>query len=75
MVSQEYGTDARQERVIAGNAAIIKCDIPSFIADFVTVTGWLEESQDIEYFPSGNFGTMIHYFSMTKIRGAFLLDS
>ena len=66
VVSQEYGTDASTERVIAGNYAIVKCAIPSFIADFVTVTGWLEESQDVEYFPSDNFGTMINYFRMCK---------
>ena len=59
VVSQDYDSDADKEYVIAGNSAIVKCDIPSFIADFVTVTGWLEESQDIEYFPSNNFGTTI----------------
>ena len=74
-MSQEYETDSRKEHVIAGNSAIIKCDIPSFIADFVTVTGWLEESQDIEYFPSHNFGTMINYFCMIKILRFFLLDN
>ena len=67
MVSQEYETDVNKERAIAGNSAIMKCDITSFIADFVTVTGWLEESQDIEYFPSDNFGTMVNHFRMIKI--------
>lgn len=26
-----------------GNAAIIKCSIPSFVADFVSVIGWTDE--------------------------------
>lgn len=31
-----------------GNAAIIKCLIPSFVADFVQVSGWLnEEGEEI----------------------------
>lgn len=26
-----------------GNSAIIKCSIPSFVADFVSVVGWTDE--------------------------------
>lgn len=34
-----------------GNAAIIKCLIPSFVADFVHVVAWI--SEDGEEFKSG----------------------
>lgn len=39
-----------------GNAAIMKCTIPSFVADFVNVEAWLDED-GIEFAPSmpGNF--------------------
>jgi Down syndrome cell adhesion protein 1 len=30
------------EFVMKGNAAIIKCSIPSFVADFVHVEAWLD---------------------------------
>lgn len=35
-----------------GNAAIIKCLIPSFVADFVQVVAWVNE--DGEEFQNGN---------------------
>lgn len=45
-----------KEYVMRGNAAILKCTIPSFVADFVQVTAWIDE-EGTEYVPSneGNF--------------------
>ena len=37
-----------------GNSAIIKCLIPSFVADFVHVTAWLNED-DEEILPQKNY--------------------
>lgn len=34
-----------------GNAAILKCTIPSFVADFVHVEAWIDEDGK-EYMPS-----------------------
>lgn len=31
------------ESVLRGNAGILKCHIPSFVADFVTVSAWIED--------------------------------
>lgn len=31
------------EYVMKGNAAILKCSIPSFVSDFVSVVGWVDE--------------------------------
>ena len=52
VVSQEYRTNVLEASVLKGNAAIFKCEIPSFVADFVYVTGWQEESSGSNYFPS-----------------------
>ena len=41
-VSQEYSTKAEDEYVIKGNDVLIKCKIPSFVADFVQVIGWID---------------------------------
>jgi hypothetical protein len=30
------------ESVIHGNDAILKCSIPSFVADFVSISGWID---------------------------------
>lgn len=35
------------EYVLRGNAAIIKCHIPSFVADYVFVSGWLEDENNV----------------------------
>ena len=55
VVAQTYNTDARKIHVILGNSALVKCDIPSFVADFVSVVSWLD-NDGVEYFPS-NMGT------------------
>lgn len=45
---QNYITEAENEYVIRGNTAIMKCKIPSFVADFVSVDAWLTD-HDITY--------------------------
>ncbi|XP_042867937.1 Down syndrome cell adhesion molecule-like protein Dscam2 isoform X1 [Penaeus japonicus] len=47
VVSQFYQTEVNNEHVIRGNSAIIKCVIPSFVADFVSVASWVtDDGQD-----------------------------
>lgn len=41
---QNYVTEAENEYVIRGNTAIMKCKIPSFVADFVSVDAWLADN-------------------------------
>ena len=41
-VHQSYHTSTIEEFVILGNDALIKCTIPSFVSDFVTVVGWVD---------------------------------
>lgn len=43
VVSQFYQTEVNNEHVIRGNSAIIKCVIPSFVADFVSVASWVTD--------------------------------
>lgn len=31
------------ESVLRGNAGILKCHIPSFVADFVSVSAWIQD--------------------------------
>lgn len=44
---QNYITEAENEYVIRGNSAIMKCKIPSFVADFVSVDAWLADDGTI----------------------------
>lgn len=61
VVSQFYQSEVNNEYVIRGNAAVLRCSIPSFVADFVNVISWHDESGN-EYPPKNeqnppNYGT------------------
>ncbi|XP_017467240.1 PREDICTED: Down syndrome cell adhesion molecule-like protein Dscam2 isoform X26 [Rhagoletis zephyria] len=43
VVNQFYEAEIMTEYVIKGNAAVLKCSIPSFVADFVRVESWIDE--------------------------------
>ena len=47
MVHQSYQTDVNLEHVIRGNSAVLKCSVPSFVADFVTVDTWLVDDNHV----------------------------
>lgn len=44
VVQQFYQSEVNNEYVIRGNAAVLKCSIPSFVADFVSVVSWHDEA-------------------------------
>lgn len=54
-MNQPYGADILMEYVIKGNSAVLKCSIPSFVADFVRVEAWIDE-EGTELLPSDNYG-------------------
>lgn len=43
VVHQSYQTQVVDEYVLRGNSATLKCLVPSFVADFVFVTEWMDE--------------------------------
>lgn len=58
VVSQFYDTDVNKAYVIRGNAAILKCEIPSFVADFVSAVSW-HTDQDETFYPSEQYGWLV----------------
>ena len=38
-----FETRIGDEFVILGNDALMKCQVPSFVSDFLSVTGWVDE--------------------------------
>lgn len=55
MINQVYEAEITpSEYVMRGNSAIIKCLIPSFVADFVHVVAWIN-GDDEEILGGGNF--------------------
>ncbi|XP_055318402.1 cell adhesion molecule Dscam2 isoform X26 [Sitodiplosis mosellana] len=60
VVNHYYEAEVVSEYVIKGNTAVLKCNIPSFVADFVRVEAWL-----------GSDGT--EYTSTTDFDGKYLV--
>ena len=60
-VTQDYETDVPKVYVIGGNSALLKCEIPSFVADFVSVESWTD-NKHTEYFSgiTKNYGNLQH---------------
>ncbi|XP_061930156.1 cell adhesion molecule Dscam2 isoform X8 [Apis cerana] len=54
VVGQRYAVNVMDEHVLRGNAAIIKCHIPSFVAEFVEVDSWIED-ETTEIYPSADY--------------------
>ncbi|XP_069356503.1 cell adhesion molecule Dscam1 isoform X29 [Maniola hyperantus] len=48
VVSQAYDVKFWEEYVLRGNAAILKCQIPSFVSEYVSVNSWIVSEDDIE---------------------------
>ena len=55
MASQAYKTSSNEEYIIIGNDALMKCLIPSFVADFVSVVNW-EDSEGSMIYANNNLG-------------------
>lgn len=56
VVTQYYEAEVVSEYVIRGNTAVLKCNIPSFVADFVKVEAWVN-SDGGEYLPTDDIGS------------------
>lgn len=67
MVNQYYEAEVVSEYVIRGNTAVLKCNIPSFVADFVRVEAWVG-SDDSEYTHGENYGDLIGFISFRPNR-------
>lgn len=61
VVSQAYDVKFWEEYVLRGNAAILKCQIPSFVSEYVTVNSWIisedKNEEEIRLNSSEKLGT------------------
>lgn len=48
VVSQAYTVNLMEENVLRGNSAILKCHIPSFVTEYVTVASWIISEGDVD---------------------------
>lgn len=57
-MNQFYDAEIIKEYIIKGNAAVLKCSIPSFVADFVYVESWIDEEGTV-YEHSDSYGVFV----------------
>ncbi|XP_045447571.1 Down syndrome cell adhesion molecule-like protein Dscam2 [Melitaea cinxia] len=50
VVHQNYEPRVIDEDVLRGNSAIVKCSIPSFVADYVNVVEWVTDEESLSAF-------------------------
>lgn len=72
VVSQAYAVNLMEEYVLRGNAAIVKCHVPSFVSEYVNVVSWIisegEETQEINLDAESNLdGTRLFYLLASMI--------
>jgi len=60
------------EYVIRGNSVVLKCSIPPFIADFVTMVSWQDDIGNVYHQPSSIDGNTA--VDPLKIRGTNLMS-
>ena len=61
---QSYQTGPIDEYVILGNDAIVKCTIPSFVADFVSVIGWVDSEGSEHHLNKDDHGNFLRGLSL-----------
>lgn len=63
VVSQAYDVKFWEEYVLRGNAAILKCQIPSYVAEYVAVASWIitedENEKEIRMNSTSDLGTFV----------------
>lgn len=64
-MSLDYRAKTEDEFVIRGNAATLRCKVPSQVADFVHVGSW-ESSEGQTFFPSHHYGNYSSLFSQVS---------
>ena len=47
VVGQSYQVNVHDEYVLLGNAALLRCLVPSFVSDYVIVDAWHSDVDDV----------------------------
>uniref|UniRef100_A0A182M8Q5 Ig-like domain-containing protein n=1 Tax=Anopheles culicifacies TaxID=139723 RepID=A0A182M8Q5_9DIPT len=55
VVNQKYNIQVHDEYVMSGNTAVLKCQVPSYIQDYVVVTAWVQDS-GVHLYPNTDIG-------------------
>ncbi|CAD7088395.1 unnamed protein product [Hermetia illucens] len=72
VVIQPYESEADNEYVIRGNSVVMKCEIPSYVADFVQVDLWMDSDENM-FYPNSEQNYVVHQFYQTRVIDEFVL--
>lgn len=73
-MAQSYEVEADNEYVIRGNSAVMKCEVPSFVADFVSVEMWVDSAGN-SFRPDTDYGNPAHRVLHAEQSSLTLLSS
>ncbi len=60
-VSQTYQAEIGNKHVIVGNDVLVKCDIPSHVAEFVEIVGWVDSEGNEFHKTQSNYGKLLFF--------------
>lgn len=55
VIDQKYSVQVHDEYVIAGNTAVLKCQVPSYVSDYVVVNAWILNN-GLHLYPNTDIG-------------------
>uniref|UniRef100_A0A1B0GF86 Ig-like domain-containing protein n=1 Tax=Glossina morsitans morsitans TaxID=37546 RepID=A0A1B0GF86_GLOMM len=55
VVNQKYTVQVHDEYVMTGNTAVLKCQVPSYMSEFVMVTAWVQDT-GMHLYPNTDIG-------------------
>ena len=55
MIEQQYEIQVYDEFVLMGNTAVLRCHIPSFLKEHLTVIGWIRSIENSNYTSKKHF--------------------
>ena len=55
VVKQKYEVQVYDEYVISGNTAVLRCQVPSYVAEYVMVTSWIQDGS-VNIYPNTDTG-------------------
>ena len=62
-----YETDINKEYVIKGNAAVLKCIVPSYLLDYLEIISWMVDDDEMNY-NDKNYGRLTSLYKEISLK-------
>lgn len=74
VIKEGYEVKVYDEYVISGNSALLRCQLPSYVSEFVMVTSWIQDSS-INIYPSSDISKFLLTYACEILRRKNLFAS